>query len=153
MTDDATKIGLKRGVDCIGVACSFVCHDGDGKFVLQKRSTNARDEHGRWDCGGGALEFGENFEETVRREVFEEYCAIAKDVTLCGTHNVLRDNDGTPTHWVALTFAVRVDPSEVKNGEPHKIDEIGWFTLDTLPSPLHSVVQKDFDCVRAAGIL
>ena len=153
MTNDATKIAVKRGVDCIGVGCIFVCHDGQKRFVLHKRSVNCRDEHGRWDCGGGALEFGEEFEDAVRREVQEEYCADALEITLCGTHNVLRDRNGTPTHWVVLTFAVRVDVTQVKIGEPHKMDDIGWFTLDTLPSPMHSKIQKDFECVHAAGII
>lgn len=153
MTDDKTKTSVKRGVNCIGVGCIFVCHDGKRNVVLHKRSANARDEHGTWDCGGGALEFGEEWEAAVRREVMEEYCADVLDLTLCGTHNVLRDNNGTPTHWVMLTFAVLVNPSQVKIGEPQKMDEIGWFALDSLPSPLHSKVQKDFDCVKARGIL
>lgn len=153
MTDDATKSDVKRGVDCIGVGCIFICHDGTGRFVLHKRSNQCRDEHGRWDCGGGALEFGEDFEGAVKREVMEEYCAEAKEIRLCGTHNVLRDNNGTPTHWVVVTFAVLVDPSAVKNGEPHKMEELGWFTLNSLPSPLHSAIQKDFDCVHAEGII
>jgi 8-oxo-dGTP diphosphatase len=153
MTDDATKIAVKRGVDCIGVTCIFLCHDGNGRVLLHKRSQHTRDEQGTWDCGAGALEFGENFQAAVRREVLEEYCAEARDITLCGTHNILRDNHGTPTHWVALTFAVRVDPAQAKIGEPHKMDDIGWFALDALPSPLHSQIQKDFDCVKTAGIL
>lgn len=153
MTDDATKTAVKRGVDCIGIGCIFMCHDGNGRVVLHKRSTNCRDEHGVWDCGGGALEFGEEWEDAVKREVMEEYCAEAQNIVLCGTHNVLRDNNGTPTHWVMLTFAVRVDPAQVKIGEPHKMDDLGWFTLDALPAPLHSKIQKDFDCVKAAGIL
>ena len=31
-----------------------------------------------------------------------------------------------------------VNREKVANGEPHKFDEIGWFTLNNLPSPLHS---------------
>ena len=27
---------------------------------------------------------------------------------------------------------------EVRIGEPEKMDELGWFTLDALPEPLHS---------------
>ena len=153
MTDAAPKTAVERGVDCIGIACIFLCHDGNKRVLLHKRSANCRDEQGRWDCGGGALEFGEEFEEAVRREVFEEYCAKAREITHLATHNILREHNGAPTHWVALTFAVHVDPAQVKIGEPHKMDDIGWFTLDALPSPLHSKIQKDFDCVKAAGIL
>ncbi len=40
---------------------------------------------------------------------------------------------------------MKVDPKEAKNNEPHKIDEIGWFTLDGLPQPLHSGFQYTFN--------
>jgi ADP-ribose pyrophosphatase YjhB (NUDIX family) len=66
---------LQRGVDFIGVTCSFVCHDGNGNILMHKRSKNCRDEHGNWDNGGGAHEFGASVEETVRREIKEEYGA------------------------------------------------------------------------------
>lgn len=144
---------MRIGKDCIGVVCIFVCHDGQGNVLLQKRSVNCRDEQGTWDCGGGKLEFGETFEDAVRREVKEEYGAAAHDLQLCGAHNVLREHDGERTHWVAMTFAVRVEPTEVVIGEPEKVDEIGWFRMDALPSPLHSAIAKDFTAVQKAGVL
>ena len=63
---------IKRGVDYIGVTVNFIIHDGKGNVLLQKRSQNCRDEQGRWDIGGGALEFGEKLEDAVRREVKED---------------------------------------------------------------------------------
>ena len=51
---------------------------------------------------------------------------------------------GEKTHWVALDFKVLVDREKVKNGEPHKFDDIGWFTLDNLPTPQHSQVPNFF---------
>ena len=35
-----------------------------------------------------------------------------------------------------------VDKNKVKNGEPHKFDEIKWFRLENLPKPLHSQFPK-----------
>ena len=64
----------RKGVDYIGVSVIYFCHDGAGKFVMAKRSKNARDEQGRWDIGGGGLEFGEFVEDALCREVKEEYC-------------------------------------------------------------------------------
>ena len=66
------KKDLRRGIDHIGVSASFVVHDGKGRVLLQKRGAGARDENGRWDVGGGAIEFGESIDETVRREIKEE---------------------------------------------------------------------------------
>jgi ADP-ribose pyrophosphatase YjhB (NUDIX family) len=118
------------------VSCVFVCHDGSGRVLLARRSSGAPDEPGTWDTGAGALEFGETFEAAVSREVREEYSTQPLDITLLGVRNVLRDDP--PSHWVAVTFAVRVDPTTVTIGEPHKFDELGWFTADALPEPAHS---------------
>lgn len=87
---DYIKHDLRRGIDFIGVTCVFLCHDGGGKFVLQKRSAKCRDEQGRWDPGGGALEHGESFEDAIRREVHEEYCTDVDDVQFINVRNVLR---------------------------------------------------------------
>jgi len=118
------------------VSCVFVCHDGGGRLLLARRSAGARDEPGSWDCGAGALEFGETFEAAVAREVGEEYRTEPLEITLAGVRNVLRDDP--PSHWVAVVFRVLVDPATVAIGEPHKFDELGWFPPDALPAPLHS---------------
>jgi 8-oxo-dGTP diphosphatase len=119
-----------------GVSCVFVCHDGDGRILLARRSAGARDEPGAWDCGAGAIEFGETFEAAVTREVREEYATTPLEIGLRGVRNVLRDDP--PSHWVAVIFAVRLDPAAVAIGEPHKFDALGWFSRDDLPAPLHS---------------
>ncbi|HVX58651.1 MAG TPA: NUDIX domain-containing protein [Candidatus Saccharimonadales bacterium] len=147
------KIDSRRGVDYIGVTTPFIIHDGQGRILLQKRSKNCRDEQGRWDVGGGSMEFGEDWEQSVRREVKEELCVEALEVKFLKAFNALRNNGGTFTHWVALVHSVLVDPSKVRIGEPHKIDEIGWFTLKDLPEPLHSQIGHGIDAALEAGIL
>jgi len=79
------KVDLRRGVDHIGVSASFVVHDGQGRVLLQKRGTKARDEQGKWDVGGGAIEFGESIDEAVRREIKEELCVDPLDVEFCAS--------------------------------------------------------------------
>lgn len=132
---------FKVGVDCTGISVVFACHDGNGKFLLHKRSQNCRDEQGRWDFGGGKLEFSESLVEGVKREAREEYgCdAMIEEALYPGeAFRVLAD--GTKTHWIYFPYIVRVNPTEVIIGEPNSMDEIGWFALDSLPEPLHSVV-------------
>ena len=131
---------LRAGVDCVGVAVVYFCHDGNGSFVMAKRNANTRDEHGRWDIGGGSLELYTTVEDTLRKEIREEYCTDVLDAQFLGHRDVHRMHAGQATHWVALDFAVRVDRTKVRNGEPHKFDAVEWFTLDTLPPPeaLHS---------------
>jgi len=125
------------------VSCVFICHDGTGRILLARRSAGARDEPGTWDTGAGALEFGETFEAAVTREVFEEYAVSPAEITLLGVRNVVRTSP--LSHWVAVVFAVLVDPAAVKIGEPEKFDELAWFRRPALPSPLHSQLGATLD--------
>jgi 8-oxo-dGTP pyrophosphatase MutT (NUDIX family) len=133
-----------KGIDYIGIGVMYFCHDGEGNFVMAKRGSNARDEQGRWDIGGGGIEFGHTVEQTLRKEITEEYCTDVLDYEFLGYRDVLRTHDGKPTHWLALDFKVLVDRNKVKNGEPHKFDDIGWFTFDTIPRDTHSEMPRFF---------
>jgi 8-oxo-dGTP diphosphatase len=140
--------GMRPGIDYIGVTCSFFCHDGNGKFLFQKRSDMCRDECGRWDCGGGQMEFGETMEETLRRELAEEYGVESISFEHVRSYSALREIDGARTHWVNNLFLVQIDPKKVKILEPEKVDDHGWFSLDDLPEPLHTVIPHDVEVVK-----
>lgn len=133
---------MKKGEDYIGIAVVYFCHDGKGNFLLNKRGKNCRDEHGTWDPGGGGIEFGDTIEDTLKKEIKEEYCTDIINSEFLGYRDVRREHNGKNTHWVSLDFKVLVDRDKVSNGEPHKFDSVKWFTLDNLPSPLHSQFPK-----------
>lgn len=129
---------MQKGFDYIAVGVSYYCHDGKGKYLLNKRSINCRDEHGCWDFGGGGIDFDNTIEETLRKELKEEYGVENISYEFMGHRDVFREFDGKKNHWIQFDFRVLVDPKEVKNGEPHKFDELAWFSLDNLPTPTHS---------------
>lgn len=142
---------LKKGVDFIGVTCVFYCHDGKGNLLMHKRSKNCRDEHGRWDPGSGSMEFGETFLQTAKREIQEEYGVTPKNLKFWAVNNALRWHGRTRTHWIAVLFTAEVDPRKAKIGEPEKMDDIGWFPIDKLPRPLHSMTHKHLKMIRENG--
>lgn len=146
-------IDLRRGVDHIGVTVCSIIHDGKGNILLMKRGQKARDERGRWDICGGAVEFGESIDDAIRREVMEELCTEALDIDFIKVYDAHREHEGNKTHWIALVHSARVDPKTVAIGEPHKIDEIGWFTSKNLPSPLHSQFNKSCEAALERGII
>jgi 8-oxo-dGTP pyrophosphatase MutT (NUDIX family) len=129
---------MKRGEDYTGVAVVYFCHDGNGNFLLNKRGINCRDEHGTWDPGGGGIEFCDTVENSLKKEIKEEYCTDVINYEFLGFRDVHREHNGKKTHWIALDFKVLVDRNKVGNGEPHKFDAVEWFTLSNLPKPLHS---------------
>lgn len=128
---------LKPGIDYTAISISFYCHSDDGLFVLHKRSDKCRDEQGVWDFGGGKLEFGEDPTEGVLREVLEEYGVKGEIIEQLPAHSIVRDHQGTKTHWLTIPFLIKVDISKIINGDPEKIAEIEFFDLDNLPQPLH----------------
>ncbi len=129
---------MVNGLDCVGVTVVYFCHDGKGNFVMGKRNQNARDEQGRWDIGGGGVDHGISIEETLRKEIKEEYCTDVLEHQFLGYRDVQRKHDNRRSHWVALDFKVLVDPAKVAIGEPHKFDAVEWFTFATLPQEIHS---------------
>jgi 8-oxo-dGTP diphosphatase len=147
------QVDLRRGVDHIGVTVCAIVHDGKGRILMMKRGPKARDENGRWDIVGGALEFGERLEDAVAREIQEELLADALDIQYVHTYEAHREHNGVQTHWIALTHIAKVDPSTVKIGEPHKKTEIGWFGVDNLPEPRHSMFQHALDVAKRTGVI
>jgi len=147
------SIDLRRGIDHIGVGALCIIHDGRGHILLMKRGPKARDEQGRWDICGGAIEFGESIDAALRRELMEELCTEPLDVEFLVAYDAHRKQKGVPTHWIQIIHAVKVDPKKVKIGEPHKISEIGWFSATALPSPLHSQFQRSFGPAKTAGFV
>lgn len=139
---------MNPGLDYIGISTPFYCNDGKGNFLLHKRSKHCRDEQGRWDPGSGQLEHGAALEENVLREVMEEYGCRGEIQERLPAHDIFRDMDGQKTHWLAIPFFVKVNPSLVRMNEPDKMDEIGWFRLDNLPNPLHTGFQFSFSKFR-----
>lgn len=129
------------GIDYTGITTVFFCHDGRGNFLLGKRSQKCRDEQGSWEAGAGQLEFGESPEEGVLRELSEEYCCQGVIEAELPPVSLVREHEGKKTHWIAHPFFIRIDPAEVRIGDPDSIDECSWFRLDSLPTPLHTGFQ------------
>ena len=129
------------GIDYVGISTPFYCNDGKGNFLMHKRSELCRDEHGKWDFGGGQLEFGQDIAESVLREVLEEYGCKGEIQEQLPPHSIMREQNRVQTHWVVIPFFIRVNPEDIIHKEPEKKLELGWFRLDKLPSPLHSGVQ------------
>ena len=132
---------MKPGIDYVGISTPFYCNDGKGHFVMHKRSDMCRDEKGKWDFGSGQLEFGEQPERSVLREVEEEYGVKGEIQEQLPAHSILREHNGVNTHWLAIPFFIKVDIGKARIMEPDKATDIGIFTLDKLPQPLHSGAQ------------
>ncbi len=129
-------------------AVCFFCHDGQGKYLLAKRSPNDDNEPGTWSPGAGGVEYGEHVEEALRREIREEYAADTIDFEFLGHRDWINSSG---VHLFIFDYRVRVDPASVINNEPHQIAELRWITipeLDSFKEPFHPQMSVFMDMHR-----
>jgi 8-oxo-dGTP diphosphatase len=114
----------------------FVCND-DGSFLMLKRK-NAHGS-GTWAPPGGHIEFGESVEACAVREVKEETGLDITDVVQFATTNDIFDEG---KHYITLHVKAKWNGEVAKIMEPEKCSDLGWFTKDSLPSPLFKTLEN-----------
>lgn len=131
---------MKKGIDYIGVGVGAVIYNADNRIFLAKRGKEARNESGKWEFPGGAVEFGEELERALCREVKEEYGFEIEVHGLLDVVNHLIPDE--KQHWVSPSFICTVKHGLPCIREPHKCDEIGWFALDRIPEDELTIASK-----------
>ncbi len=132
---------MKRGIDYVGVGVGAVIINREGKIFLAKRGKKARNEVGKWEFPGGGLEFGESFEDTIVREIKEEFGVNIQVFDQLTAFNHLIPDE--KQHWVALTFICKIKSGTPKILEPEKCDEIGWFSIDEMKKMSLSIASAN----------
>lgn len=117
----------------------------NGKILLGKR----RGSHGEgtWAPPGGHLEFKEELEDCVRREVQEETNLTVKNIQFGTiTNDIFKNED---KHYVTLFMVCDYADGELKNMEPEKCEEWRWFGWNEIPHPyflsLDHLLQEKFN--------
>lgn len=138
---------MKAGIDYIGVGVGACILDAEGKILLSERGLKAKNEVGKWEIPGGALEYGETLQQALLREVKEELdIDIAIDELLQVCDHLLPDEH---QHWVSPTFLCHIVHGEPRIMEPEKCSQIGWFAIDeAVKLPLSVVTKKDIEFLQ-----
>ena len=132
---------MKAGIDYIGVGMGALIFNNDGKLLLAKRGKKAKNERGKWEIPGGALEFGETFAEGLKREIQEELdieIEVGGILQLCD-HIISEEKQ----HWVAPTYFCKIISGIPKILEPEKCEEIGWFSIEEAEKLELSIITKE----------
>ncbi len=131
---------MKKGIDYIGVGVGAVIFNSQGRVFLAKRGRDARNESGKWEFPGGAVEFGETLEHALCREVREEFGFEIKVQALLDVVDHLIPAE--KQHWISPTFLCRITQGSPTIREPHKCDAIGWYALDEMPEDQLTIASK-----------
>lgn len=134
------KEKLNPGKDYIGVGGGALIFNNKKEILLMKRVGGVRNNSGWWSKPGGRVEFGETALKMVKREIKEE-TNIEIDVwgLLPHTDHIIKKEGH---HWLAVNFIANYKKGELKNMEPHKCDELGWFALDKLPKKIEQTTRE-----------
>jgi len=112
-------------------ACVGVMIFKDGKVLMGERKGSHGS--GEYSFPGGHLEFGESFEECVKRETFEETGVKIKNIKFQCLSNIYKHSGRQD---VLVSFIADWESGEDKIMEPEKCNSLNWYDLNNLPSPL-----------------
>lgn len=137
---------MKKGIDYIGVGVGAVLFK-DGKVFLARRGAKAKNERGKWEIPGGSVEFGETFENAIKREIKEEIdVEIEIEELLDVVDHIIPDEK---QHWVSPTYICKIVKGDPRIMEPEKCDKIGWFSLEEASKLSISIVtQHDISSLK-----
>jgi 8-oxo-dGTP diphosphatase len=104
----------------------------DGKFIMMQR----KGSHGTgtWSVPGGHLEYGETWEECVRREIMEEVGVEVTNIKFLAATNDIFNKD--VKHYISIWMTCDWASGEPQNMEPEKITDVEWRSFQDLPAPL-----------------
>lgn len=95
----------------------------DGQIVLVKRRDN-----GQWSLPGGMVDWGENIQQSIQRELHEETgLSLTKMGRFVGVYSA-PDRDPR-LHSICLAFEIRVD-GQLQVNDMNEISEVQSFSLD-----------------------
>lgn len=111
-------------VNPIPASCQVV-FEGD-RVLLVKRAVEPK--RGMWCLPGGFVEWGENPEETARRELVEETGIVADDLALAGVYGSM---SGERRHVLLVAYLVTAWHGDPVAGDD--AEDVGWFASGSMP--------------------
>lgn len=129
-----------------GVGVGVFVVKPDGSFIMIRRKGSHGD--GSWGLPGGHLEYAETWEECARREVKEEIgIEFTKPISHIATTNDIFKDEGK--HFITVFVKTPFTGGQPRICEPDKSTEMGWFTIETMPSnvflPLKNLLKQEID--------
>lgn len=115
------------------------------KSVLLLRRLNTGYEDGNYSVPAGHLDGGEKVKSAAIREAKEE-CGISispEDLEIVGVMH-RQSSDERIDFFLAATNWV----GDITNTEPHKCDDLSWYSIDDLPENVIPYVKHALDNYR-----
>jgi len=119
-------------INRIEIHVAGFCFDGR-KILVLKRSPSRKLYPNFWECGGGAVWPGENFEEALKREMRDEAGVIVEPVMAVKTYEILvpdSEQKKIPGLRIVCKLVGYVNGKEPQISKEHT--EWKWIDIDKL---------------------
>jgi 8-oxo-dGTP diphosphatase len=124
---------MKRPLVGVGV----LVRKKDSYLLIKRHNSHGE---GTWSPPGGHLEFGETLEQCAIRETREETSLLLEMVIFLGITNDFFEAEGK--HYITIWMEAKRFKGEAKINSSREMTEIGWFSLNQLPTPLFLPFDK-----------
>lgn len=114
-----------------------------GKILLGKRNNSFGE--GEYSSPGGHLEYGESFDECIRREIREECGLEVKNISFLYVTNSMHY---APKHYVNVEVLAEWESGEPITFEHEKIGGWDWYDLNNLPSPIFHYTMQGIESYK-----
>lgn len=104
-----------------------VLFESNGRILMM------RDKRGNWELPGGTLNFAEDPDEGLKREILEEMNLAPESYKIGNfltSFNMIRSFNDTQYHFFALVFRGELMADTFQISDEH--DRYGWFTLEEI---------------------
>lgn len=125
----------------------------NNKVLIAKRSETRRLLPEKWECGGGQVKYGEDFDEAVRRQLREELGIVVGRIVPISTYNILIDSEQKkiPGLEFACDFESYVEGNAPKISDEHS--EYRWQDIQNLEGldfieDLDDKIKRAYDVLR-----
>lgn len=115
--------------------------------MLRRANTGYQD--GNYSLIAGHVDPGENFTQCMIREAQEEAGINLKPENLKVVHVMHRDSGAAEDNErIDVFFIAEKWDGELTNREPHKCDDLSWFTLDNLPDNIIPYIKQALEAIN-----
>ena len=114
---------MKNNDSKVFVSQKAIIVNKDGNILAIRRSRTAPSRPLHWDLPGGTLDFGEDTQEGITREIREE---TNLDINNLQAIDVISGMDDRGEFWVTICYIADLTDSTVKLSFEH--DDFRWLT-------------------------
>lgn len=121
-----------KWIDYIWVGCGCLVVNNENQVLLLSHDKF----DWKWSQPGGSIEFWENIESAIKREVMEELWVEIELFWPKMYWETIETIDWTVRHWFVWGRFARIISWKPQNLESEKHRDMKWFDLDDLPEEI-----------------